>query len=330
LFYEHLHAFRWFHLNAICSNSARMPGQDISASLRRVMVVTVTCNSAGVIGDFLAAVPPDLAVVVVDNASRDASATIAEAAGARVLRNARNLGFGAACNLGAAAATTEFVLFANPDARLPAEAVAELVAAADAFYQAAILAPVVHTEGRPERSWDAGQFRRRRLPSDRSAEPWPEGPMCVEFASGACLLVRRAASLRFDESFFLYYEDDDLCIEARRCGSSVVLVPTAVVNHAGAASSTPSVRLMTIKAWHMAWSRLRFAHKHAGEVMARREAREELLRHAGKAMRNVATMKRAALYGDLAAFAGTLAWLCGRRGPSISHQPVADPANRSR
>lgn len=307
-----------------------MLGNDISASLRRVTVVTVTCNSAGVIGDFLAAVPPDLAVVVVDNASSDASAAIAEAAGARVLRNARNLGFGAACNLGAAAATTEFVLFANPDARFPAEAIAELVAAADAFDRAAILAPVIHLDGRSERSWDAGQLRRRRLSEDRTAEPWPEGPLCVEFASGACLLVRRTAGLLFDEDFFLYYEDDDICAEARLRGSSVVLVPTAVISHVGAASSTPSVRLLALKSWHMAWSRLRFLHKHAGAVAARREARDQLLHHARETLRNITAMKRAALYGSVAGFAGTFAWLCGRRGPPVPSEPAPNPASKSR
>lgn len=291
-----------------------MAGNPDIDALGRVTVVSVTHQSAGVIAGFLAACPPGLAVIVVDNASSDAGPALAEAAGARVIRSTRNAGFGAGCNLGAAAAATEFVLFANPDARISAAAVAALVAAADAFPDAAILAPrIVDEAGRPVRSWDAGQLRRRRLGRRREAEPWPEGPCCVEHASGACLLVRRAAGIGFDEGFFLYYEDDDLCAEARRRGRSVVLVPAAEVAHAGGASSGSAAGLTAFKARHMAWSRLRFAQKHAGTGPARREARARLMHHAGKALGHALTLSGAKLRADLGGLAGTLAWLRGRR-----------------
>lgn len=282
--------------------------------LERVTVVTVTHDSAGALGGFLAALPPGLALSVVDNASSDAGPAMAEAAGAQVMRNARNLGFGAACNLGLAAARTEFVLLANPDSRLSAAAVAALVAAADAFPDAAILAPGIHDAAvRPVRSWDAEQFRRRRLPRRREAEPWPEGPFCVEHASGACLLLRRADGLRFDEGFFLYYEDDDLCAEARRRGRSIVVVPAAVVTHAGGASTAPSPAIVARKAWHMARSRLRYAAKHAGAAAARREALARLAHHAGKALGHALTLRGRKLRADAAALSGTLAWIRGAR-----------------
>ncbi len=279
-------------------------------ALRRVSIVTVTHDSAGVLPGFLGACPDGAAVIVVDNASGDAGADLAETAGARVIRSGRNLGFGAGCNLGLTAAGTEFVLLANPDARLSAGAIRALVAAADAFPDAAILAPLIRdAAGAPVRSWDAGQVRRRRLRRDRRADPWPEGPLCAEHVSGACMLVRTADGLRFDEGFFLYYEDDDLCAEARRSGRSVVLVPAAEVTHAGGTSSAPSAALSAFKARHMAWSRLRFAAKHAGPAEARREARGRLRHHAGKALGHALTLRGDKLRADLASLAGTLAWL---------------------
>ncbi|MBY0330375.1 MAG: glycosyltransferase [Acetobacteraceae bacterium] len=291
-----------------------MPGEPEAAAARRVAVVTVTHDSAGVIADFLAACPPGVAVTVVDNASADAGAALAAAAGARVIRNAANLGFGAACNLGLAAAEREFVLLANPDARLSPAAVAALVAAADAFPDAAILAPGIRdAEGQPVRSWDADQRRRRRLPRRRDTEPWPAGPICVEHVSGACMLLRRDDGLRFDPGYFLYYEDDDLCAEARRRGRSVVLVPAAVVTHAGGASSAPSAALSAFKARHMAWSRLRYMAKHAGAAAARREAAARLPHHAGKALGHALTLRFDRARADLAGLGGTLAWLRGRR-----------------
>jgi GT2 family glycosyltransferase len=279
-----------------------------------VTVVSVTHDSAGTLGGFLAACPPGVALRIVDNASRDDSAALAAAADARVLRNAANRGFGAASNQGLDRVATEFALLANPDARLSAAAIVALVAAADRFPEAAILAPALHdAAGQPVRSWNAEQLRRRRLPRGRAAEPWPAGPVCVEQVSGACLLLRSADRLRFDESFFLYYEDDDLCATARRQGRSVVLVPAALVAHAGGGSSAPSAGLAAFKAWHLAWSRLRYVAKAAGPAAARREARARLLHHAGKALGHALALRGGKLRADLGALGGTLAWLRGRK-----------------
>ncbi|MGL4242872.1 MAG: glycosyltransferase family 2 protein, partial [Beijerinckiaceae bacterium] len=83
-----------------------------------VTAILVSFNSAAVIGAALASLPPGMPAVVVDNASSDDSAAIAEAAGATVIRNARNLGFGVANNIGMRAAAAEWVLLLNPDATL--------------------------------------------------------------------------------------------------------------------------------------------------------------------------------------------------------------------
>jgi GT2 family glycosyltransferase len=282
--------------------------------LARVCVVTVAYNSAAALRGMLASVPEGLAVIVVDNASRDDSAAVAEAAGARVIRNAANLGFGAGCNIGMDAAETEFVLLANPDTRLDAAVIAQLVAAADAFPDAAILAPMLCDEtGARVRSWDVEQLHRRKLSRKRDAEPWPEGPLCAEFLSGACMLLRASDGLRFNEDFFLFYEDDAICAAARAKGRSLVLVPDAVVHHAGGGSSAPSQALSAFKARHLAWSRLHYMALMRGAAAARREAWARLWHHGGKAVGHGLTLRLAKLRADLAALGGTLAWLRGRR-----------------
>jgi GT2 family glycosyltransferase len=233
-----------------------------------------------------------------------------------VLANATNPGFGAAANQGLDAARTDLALLANPDARLSAEAVAALLAAAEAFPGHRLLAPLLLDEaGRAVRSWNAGQARRRHLPRAREGEPWPEGPACVEFASGACLLFRPGDGLRFDPGFFLFYEDDDLC---HRAGGAL-LVPAARVAHAGGRSSAPRPGVAWRKARAMAFSRLRFAALHGGGPgAARREAARRLLHHLGKAAGHALTLRGAKLRADLAGLAGTLAWL---RGAARDHRP---------
>ena len=294
--------------------AAELAGLNTSAALARVCVVTVAYNSAAALRGLLGSVPKGVAVIVVDNASRDDSAALAEAAGARVIRNAANLGFGAGCNIGMAAAETEFVLLANPDTRLDAGAIARLVAAADAFPDAAILAPTLCDErGERVRSWDVEQLHRRKLSRKRDAEPWPEGPLCAEFLSGACMLLRASDGLRFDEAFFLFYEDDGICAAARAKGRSLVLVPDAVIHHAGGGSSAPSQALSAFKARHLAWSRLHYMVLMQGSTAARHEAWVRVWHHASKALGHGLTLRFEKLRADLAGLRGTLAWMRGRR-----------------
>jgi GT2 family glycosyltransferase len=293
---------------------AELEGLNTSSALGRVCVVTVAYNSAAALRGLLGSVPEGVAVIVVDNASRDDSAAVAEAAGARVIRNAANLGFGMGCNIGMDAAETEFVLLANPDTRLDAGAIARLVAAADAFPDAAILAPMLCDEnGERVRSWDVEQLHRRLLSRKRGAEPWPEGPLCAEFLSGACMLLRASDGLRFDEAFFLFYEDDAICTAARAKGRSLVLVPDAVMRHAGGGSSAPSQALSAFKARHMAWSRLHYMALMRGSAAARHEAWARVGHHSGKAVGHGLTLRFEKLRADLAGLGGTLAWLRGRR-----------------
>jgi N-acetylglucosaminyl-diphospho-decaprenol L-rhamnosyltransferase len=293
---------------------AELEGLNAKLALARVCVVTIAYNSAAALRGMLGSVPPGLAVIVVDNASRDDSAALAEAAGARVISNGANLGFGAGCNIGMAAAQTEFVLLANPDTRLDAGAIARLVATADAFPDAAILAPMLCDEsGARVRSWDVEQLHRRKLARKRDAEPWPEGPLCAEFLSGACMLLRVADGLRFNEAFFLFYEDDAICAAARAQGRALILVPDAVMHHAGGGSSAPSRALSAFKARHMAWSRLHYMALMRGSDAARHEAWARVGHHAGKALGHGLTLRLEKLRADIAALSGTLAWLRGKR-----------------
>lgn len=291
----------------------------MEASLSRVTIVTVTWASEDAMRGFLAVLPPGVALVVVDNASPDGTVALVRAArpDAVVVENAANLGFGAGCNRGLDRVATEFALLANPDARLTAAAIAGLVAAAEAHPAARLVAPLIlDGSGQRVRSWNASQLRRGRMAGRRDAEPWPEGMFCADYASGACLLLRPATGpagdgLRFDERFFLFYEDDDICLRA----GGVLVEPAVGVAHEGGRSSGGSARVTWRKAWHMAWSRLLFLDLHGGGPggKAGAEAWRMVGRHAGKAIGHALTLRGRKLVADLGALAGTLAWIGGRR-----------------
>ena len=227
--------------------------------------VVVAHDSAAVLPDCLAALAREhVPAIVVDNASGDGSAAFAEAAGARVLRNARNEGYGRANDRGIREAASGLVLVVNPDVALRPGCADALVAAAERYPDAALLAPrIVEPDGRlffQPRSLLASTLTnptgRRRL---------PDGDCCAPFLSGACLLIRREAYLAlggFDPNIFLFYEDDDLCRRAADAGHALVHVHGAEALHRRGGSSAPSPERVFAARWHQAWSRAYVARKY--------------------------------------------------------------------
>lgn len=202
-------------------------------------------------------------LVVVDNASRDGVPQAIARAYAnddrvRVVYNHRNLGFGAAVNVGARAARGAALLVLNPDCMLEPDTLARLLAVLDAQSGAGIVGAVVcAADGTPDpASWrrdpllrpalNAFSGRSRRQgggPRDAGVDvagPIPAATFEVENVSGALLLVRRAAFDQlqgFDEGYFLHCEDLDLCRRARDAGYGVWLAGDVRVAHGKGGSS---------------------------------------------------------------------------------------------
>jgi N-acetylglucosaminyl-diphospho-decaprenol L-rhamnosyltransferase len=209
-----------------------------------ITAVTVTHNSGEVLPALLESLAREgIPAVVVDNASSDASVSVARAYGAMLVEPGANLGFGTASNRGVEAATdAQWCLLINPDAALEPGCGAALAAAIIRWPEAGILAPrVTEPDGRvflQPRSHLAGF-----LPNPAGVRHDPVGDCCVPFVSGAAMLVRRELFLRmggFDEAIFLFYEDDDLCRRMEQARLPVIWVNDARVAHRrGASSATP-------------------------------------------------------------------------------------------
>lgn len=230
----------------------------------RTTIVSVCYNSTAVLHAMLVSIPSEAAIVLVDNASADHPALerLASAAGATLVDNHRNLGFGVACNQGAAIAETEFILFLNPDTQLDPEALAHLEDAMDRYPKVSAMNPrLTDGAGRP-------YFKRRSVLLPRSrwmAKGWPEQDCEVPVLSGAALMVRRAAFEQvggFDPQIFLYHEDDDLSLRlAKTCGP-LMFIRAASVHHMEGRSTVRSAQSAALKARHMGWSRVYAARKH--------------------------------------------------------------------
>jgi N-acetylglucosaminyl-diphospho-decaprenol L-rhamnosyltransferase len=189
-------------------------------------------------------------MLVVDNASVDDTAVQARLAGFEVYQAGSNDGFGAGCNAGLRATSTEFVLFCNPDVRPTPSALERLLAALTNTPMAAVAGAAVDQPLRARQfSRVTGNFwsflpgwLQRRVPyfeGNLALDP-SKDEILVDFATGAFILCRVAA-LRvvggFDEMFFLYSEEEDLSRRLGTRGWQTLLVPSAIVLHTHGTSS---------------------------------------------------------------------------------------------
>ncbi len=198
-----------------------------------------------------AAAPATWEAIVIDNASQDGSAGMVAGRfpGVSLIRNTVNAGFGRANNQGIALARGRYVLFLNSDTVTPPAALARLVEFMDAHPEAGACGPrLLLLEGRPQPYAFGGDPRpgylvRRgwhRLARGRALHDWATSDtQAVEWVSGACLLVRREALQQvggFDEAFFMYFEDNDLCLRLRQAGWQVFYCPQVSITHVGGQS----------------------------------------------------------------------------------------------
>lgn len=252
-----------------------------------VAAVVVTYNSERQVARCLTALLAARASVwVVDNASSDRTAPLVAERFPEVglIENDQNVGFARAVNQALARTVGDVVLLVNPDCIVAPGTVSALAECLAANPEVGVVAPrLLDARGRTAisahpfenaasvvasrfggslvpvalRRLLAGRRRRRSYEACLSADR----PVPVDWVSGACLAVR-GPLLRelggLDTGYFLYYEDEELCLQVWRSGHGVVLLPTAQAVHLGGASSNDPAQ-----AWpHLYRSLLRFQARH--------------------------------------------------------------------
>ena len=244
--------------------------------LDRVAALMVTHNSAGTLRHSLEPLAGQVPVVVVDNASDDDSAAIAEGfEGVEVLRSAKNLGFGRGTNLAASRTSRELLLFLNPDC-------VAVLGAIETLASRLLESPKLGFSG-PQIRKESGALDHACLRGDpdpvgallyltRVARLFPNSPRVNSYnltehadyddeqellnGTAACLMVRSAAFREvggFDEAFFMYGEDLDLCRRLRGAGHSGIYVPSANVLHVKGESSRQRSGEMLVEFHRAMW-----------------------------------------------------------------------------
>jgi GT2 family glycosyltransferase len=279
-----------------------------AAPSRRVALVTVTYHSAAVLPDFLASLAAQTSreweLIVVDNASTDGSVALVEAWDGplhALERSPANIGFAAATNRGIAlalAAGFDAVLLINNDTLFAPDFLARLFATPASGHE--LLAPAVMFADAPDRFWYAGgrfSWWRGAFQAVMLAQPpvtadsWP-----ADFAPACCLLVSRDQLARIgllDERFFVYWEDVDFAVRARRLGLGFRVLSHPRLLHKVSALAGGEQSPFTIRQWHR--NQILFLRKHYGRVLCLAQLPLMLAKIALRPVRGVESWRIAAL-----------------------------------
>jgi len=204
-------------------------------------------------------------IIIVDNASSDGIPEAATRRRVRCILNPENRGFARAANQGLAALETEVALVLNPDVRLESDAVSAIRDAFRSNERIGIVGCLLRRRdgsiqhfGGWMRMPDCSPFHDDRIDTTRGAETIRD----VDFVTGAAIALRRTCVAPiggFDEAYFLYYEDADLCFRARNAGWRVIVSPHFRGIHD---ESTVANRDMSVKIRNHHEGRLRFMLRH--------------------------------------------------------------------
>lgn len=274
------------------TGAERRPSLDVVVVTRDTRELTLRCArsilAAGRAGE------AQISCTVVDNASRDATAEAlaVELPAVRILRNARNVGYGAACNQGLRDGKGELVLILNSDVFARRGAIGRLagyLAASPAHVAAGgrlvdpgservqvghnvrmfpRLAPQAAQMLGLERHWPSNPVSRRYLGYDLDYAVTQD----IEQPAGSCLACRRSAFEAvggFDEGFYYWYEDVDLARRLRELGR-IAYVHDATFEHVGGATFAQWDKPEAMLSWYPGLFRYFERHRPRREQLALR------------------------------------------------------------
>ena len=234
----------------------------MSISRQNLSIVIVTLKSENVIHKCLKSINQNIPIIVVENSNNQKFKDELESKYKNLtcILSGSNLGMGAGNNVGIKAATTDYVFILNPDATLEPNTLDELFLASKKLPVFTVLSPINVDLNFPN-------YKTREIPQDENT------PFQVDYIDGFSMLLNKNKfndDIYFDENFFLYLENNDLCIRVNRAGGSIYIAPTSKINHGGSKAVDLKYRneVELSRNWHWIWSKFYFNKKNFGLTKA--------------------------------------------------------------
>ena len=228
----------------------------MSISRQNLTIVIVTLKSENIIDQCLESIDKNIPIIVVENSNNQKFKNKLESKyqNLKCILAKSNLGMGAGNNIGIKEAKTDFILILNPDVVLENSTLDELFLASRKIPEFSILSPI---------NADLNFPNYKKVSGEKSS------PFRVESVDGFSMLLNKKKlgdDIYFDENFFLYLENNDLCLRVNKVGGSIFIIPTAKINHKGAKTVDLKYKdeVELSRNWHWIWSKFYFNKKHFG------------------------------------------------------------------
>ena len=232
----------------------------MSISRQNLSIVIVTLKSEKVIHQCIKSLNQNIPIIVVEHSDNKKLKEDLEKKynNLKCILAKSNLGMGSGNNIGLKAANTDYVLLLNPDVLLEDNTIEELFLASQNLANFSMLAPL-------EKNFNNYGFLNKK----RSNKNLEDAPFEVDFIDGFAMLINKKKFKEidyFDENFFMYLENNDLCKRSRDKGDLIYIVPKSKINHlaAKAVDKKYEDEVEFSRNWHWIWSKFYFNKKHYG------------------------------------------------------------------
>ena len=233
----------------------------MSISGQNLSIVIVTLRSEKVIDRCISSINKNLPIIVVENSDNLKFKNYLENnyKNVQCILSKENLGTGAGYNIGIKFSKTDYVYVINPDITLEVNALDEIFLASKKLDDFSILSPISSDVNFP----NYGMIEEKKNYEEKNL------PFKVKYVDGFSMLLNKKKFKNnnyFDENFFMYWENNDICIRVINDGGSVFIVPKAKIKHLGAKAVDPKFfkEIELSRNWHWMWSTFNYNKKYKG------------------------------------------------------------------
>ena len=238
----------------------------MSITRQNLSVIIVSYKSEYVIENCINSIDSEIEIMVIDNSGDNQLKEKIENKykNVKFILSKENLGMGAGNNLGIKNTNKDFVLILNPDVTLEKSFMNEMILASKEIYNFGIIAPLS----------DKSEYPNYTLKKGYNFDPIK--PFKVKSVDGYAMLLNLKKLKKiedfyfFDENFFLYLENEDLCKRLEKSDQDIYIVPKSRIHHLGGKAVDPKYKneIEYLRNWHWMWSKFYFNKKHYGYLIA--------------------------------------------------------------
>ena len=231
----------------------------MTLSLNNLTFIIVTFKSDHIIHECIKSLPKDSNIIIIENSNSLEFKKKLEAKYSKInVIVQENTGMGSANNKGIKLCKTDYAFVINPDVKFYESTMSELITLSSKYNDYSILAPIS----------DDIKYPNYKIINKKIKNDNPDF-LNVDSVDGYAMLINKnkfSDNIYFDENFFLYLENDDLCLRKKKENNRIYVAKKAKVQHLGAKSHSPvyEKEIEFSRNWHWMWSKFYFNKKHYG------------------------------------------------------------------